>query len=320
MAFSNAIDTSSGNGLATDARTLDSLRANASKDPNKALRGAAQQFESVFMNTLVKSMRDTVPQGELSGGNEAKTYQGMFDQELVASLGKANGGKGVGLADMVVQQLAKGLHVEEPDSARLQKLEAATRGAEDNGADAGTVQKNGRRASFGAVSTATANANATTPATGGAQGFVRQMWNEAREAESRTGVPAQYMIGQAALETGWGKKQIVGRDGTPSHNLFGIKATPDWKGKTVDAVTTEYVNGKAVQRTEKFRAYDSYADSFADYAQIVGNKPRYAAALQQNSARGFATALQSAGYATDPAYADKLTATINTALRLSRTA
>ncbi|WP_028312779.1 flagellar assembly peptidoglycan hydrolase FlgJ [Derxia gummosa] len=311
MAFSNAIDSSTGAGLASDSRSLDSLRAGASKDPHKALRGAAQQFESVFMNTLMKSMRDTVPQGELTGGNETKNWQGMFDQELVASLGKANGGKGVGLADMIVQQLAKGLHTEEPDAARIEKLKEATQAAGDA---AGAAERKAPAAT-GATGTAAAAPQAT-----GAQGFVRQMWSQAREAESRTGVPAQFMIGQAALETGWGKRQITGVDGSQSNNLFGIKATPDWKGRTVDAVTTEYVNGKAVRRTEKFRAYDSYADSFADYAQIVGSKPRYAPVLQQTSARGFATALQSAGYATDPAYADKLTATINTALRLSRTA
>jgi len=306
MTFSKAIDSSTSGGLATDSRSLDSLRVTASKDPHKALRGAAQQFESVFMSTLMKSMRDTVPESELSSGNGAKTYQGMFDQELVASLGKANGGKGVGLADMIVQQLGKGLHVDEPDSERIRKIDVATRAAK---AEADSGDKPAASGATGSGSTGI----------GGARGFVQTMWSEARAAEARTGVPAQYMIGQAALETGWGKKQIVGVDGTPSHNLFGVKATPDWKGKTVDAVTTEFVNGKSVRRTEKFRSYDSYAESFADYAQLVGNKPRYAAALQQTSARGFATALQTAGYATDPAYADKLTATINTALRLSRT-
>jgi flagellar protein FlgJ len=123
------------------------------------------------------------------------------------------------------------------------------------------------------------------------------------------------MLGQAALESGWGRREIKGRDGSTSHNLFGIKAGSDWKGKVVEAVTTEYVNGKAQRRVEKFRAYDSYADSFKDYAKLITNNPRYEKVLASGGdATSFARGLQKAGYATDPNYATKLASIIKKTL------
>jgi flagellar protein FlgJ len=128
-------------------------------------------------------------------------------------------------------------------------------------------------------------------------------------------VPAQFILGQAALESGWGKREIKFADGSTSHNLFGVKATGNWKGPTVEAVTTEYVGGVARKTVEKFRAYSSYAESFADYARLIGNNPRYAATLKSADAAQFAQSLQKAGYATDPNYASKLTAVIQQTLR-----
>ena len=124
---------------------------------------------------------------------------------------------------------------------------------------------------------------------------------------------------QAGHETGWGKSEIRHRDGSNSFNLFGIKATSSWKGKVAEVVTTEYVNGVPRKQVAKFRAYDSYADSFRDYAKLIGNSPRYDKAMDQiGSVHGFATGLQKAGYATDPQYAAKLSRAINTTLQLQR--
>lgn len=125
------------------------------------------------------------------------------------------------------------------------------------------------------------------------------------------------MLGQAALETGWGRREIKGRDGSNSNNLFGIKAGPDWKGRVVETATTEYINGKPQTRVEKFRAYDSYADSFKDYARLLSSNPRYEKALAaagSTDAAGFAMGLQRAGYATDPNYASKLAGIIKRTL------
>jgi flagellar protein FlgJ len=119
------------------------------------------------------------------------------------------------------------------------------------------------------------------------------------------------MLGQAALESGWGKRELKGADGTPSNNLFGIKATGNWSGKVVEAVTTEYVNGIKQKRIEKFRAYDSYADSFKDFANLMRNNTRYENVMANlDNVQGYAKAMQKAGYATDPNYAEKLTSVI----------
>ena len=137
----------------------------------------------------------------------------------------------------------------------------------------------------------------------------------AEEAEQATGVPAKFMMGQAALETGWGRRVIRNQDGSSSNNLFGIKAGPGWKGKVATAVTTEYVNGKPHQRVEKFRAYDNHADAFKDYAKMLSNNPRYEKVLNHGGdASTFAHGLQRAGYATDPQYAAKLSRIIKHSL------
>jgi flagellar protein FlgJ len=166
----------------------------------------------------------------------------------------------------------------------------------------------------------------------GAAGFVQQHQGAASAAEAQTGIPAAFMLGQAAHETGWGRKEIRHADGTPAYNLFGIKAGANWKGPVAEVTTTEYVGGQPHKVVARFRAYGSYADSFADYARLMKESPRYQAVLQGAGepaggrgvgtgprAAAFAQGLQRAGYATDPAYAEKLTRVINTALRVQRT-
>ena len=114
------------------------------------------------------------------------------------------------------------------------------------------------------------------------------------------------MIAQAALETGWGRAELRAADGTPTYNLFGIKAGGGWRGAVAEAVTTEYVDGVAQKTVQRFRAYSSYAEAFRDYAALLSSNPRYAAVLERQDAAGFARGLQRAGYASDPMYAAKL--------------
>ncbi|PWB39835.1 MAG: flagellar assembly peptidoglycan hydrolase FlgJ, partial [Rhodocyclales bacterium] len=139
-----------------------------------------------------------------------------------------------------------------------------------------------------------------------AREFVNRLWSQAGEASRATGIPAHFMIAQAALETGWGRAELRFSDGTPTYNLFGIKAGRGWQGAVAEATTTEYVNGVAQKTVERFRAYSSYAEAFRDYASLLTSNPRYAAVLNQQDAAGFARGLQRAGYATDPMYAAKL--------------
>jgi flagellar protein FlgJ len=169
---------------------------------------------------------------------------------------------------------------------------------------------------------------AGAPAGAAAQGinpsqeeFLRMHQQSAAGAEAQTGIPASFMVAQAAHESGWGRHEIRNADGTSSHNLFGIKAGAGWTGKVAQVTTTEVVDGQPRKVVAKFRAYDSYDESFRDYARLMKNSPRYAGVVAAgSSAQDFAQGLQRAGYATDPAYADKLTRVINTTLRLQRAA
>ena len=116
----------------------------------------------------------------------------------------------------------------------------------------------------------------------------------------------QVLVAQAALETGWGKSEPRRADGSPSFNIFGIKAGAGWRGAAVEATTTEVVGGVAQTRVERFRAYASYEEAFKDYAGLLANNPRYAAVLNTQEPARFARGLQAAGFATDPLYAAKL--------------
>lgn len=162
-----------------------------------------------------------------------------------------------------------------------------------------------------------AAAVAATPAAGAAPlsqtgDFVNRIWSHAVDAARSIGVRPQFMVGQAALESGWGKHEIRNADGSGTHNLFGVKAGRGWNGPSVEKTTTEYVNGVAHKTTAKFRVYASYGEAFKDYAKLIGGNPRYAGVMAQaQDAQGFARGLQQAGYATDPSYADKLVRVIN---------
>lgn len=292
-------------GLALDARSLDALRRDASSDPKAALRQAAGQFEALFIQQLLKSMRDAMPKSGMFDGPGHDTYVGMLDQQLAQSLANRPGG----LAAIIAKQLERNL----------------SRDPRPN--EAGPVQPDS--AAPGAVPAA--RHGSTVPAAGGESrearqqapqlGFVQRMWPHAVAAQRATGVRAAFVVGQAALESGWGRHEIRHADGRSAHNLFGIKAGGGWSGPTVDVATTEYVGGKPVRTVEKFRAYASYAEAFRDWASLLSSNPRYGAVLRDaRSAEGFAQGMQRAGYATDPRYGDKLERTINQTLLFERLA
>lgn len=286
--------------LATDVRGLEALRGRAASDPKAAVKQAARQFEALFMQELMKSMRaTTMASADSLGGSGAGGAMGteMLDQQYAQQLAGLPGGLHEAITRHLERQmgLAPGpIPVTGSANNTVQPL--------DNNRPTRVPQK-------------------------GAAGFVEQHQEAARAAEAKTGIPATFMIAQAAHETGWGRKEINHADGSPSYNLFGIKAGANWKGPVAEITTTEYVNGQARKVVARFRAYSSYAESFADYARLMQDSPRYAAItgraakgqLQgQAGAAAFAQGLQRAGYATDPAYADKLTRVINTTLRLQR--
>ncbi|MFZ3019229.1 MAG: flagellar assembly peptidoglycan hydrolase FlgJ [Gallionella sp.] len=268
--------------LALDSRNLEQLRAQAKQSPDQALKAAAQQFESVFLNMMLKSMREATPQEGMFDNEQTRMFTGMLDQQLAQNMAS----RGVGLADIMVQQLSRNM-AGQPETGKPATLPASS------GAQPPVVQ--GMSALPSAYSE---NAQ---------QNFVDRMSPFAMQASRASGVPAQLILGQAALESGWGKREIRMPDGSNSFNLFGIKATSGWNGKVAEVMTTEYRNGIAYKQVERFRAYSSYAEAFQDHANLIGNNPRYAEVMQQaGSPAGMATAIQRAGYATDPHYADKL--------------
>ena len=259
--------------LAIGAQGLDKLRLQSKQSPDQALKGAAQQFEQVFLNMMLKSMREATPQEGMFDNEQTKMFTGMLDQQLAQRM---SSGHGVGLAAVMVRQLQHS----------------------SMGADAAAPGVSGAGVKTSIPSAYNENFQ---------QDFVKKLMPHAEQASEATGVPAHLMVGQAALESGWGRREIKMADGTNSHNLFGIKAGASWNGKVAEVMTTEYHNGVAHKQVEKFRAYDSYADGFKDYANTLSNNPRYSEVLKRgDSAQGFATALQQAGYATDPHYAEKL--------------
>jgi flagellar protein FlgJ len=299
--------------FALDVQSIDGLRTQAKHEPDKALRSAAQQFEALFMSMMMKSMRDAVPQGGMLDSNETRMYTSMLDQQLAQSMAK----KGVGLADVMVRQLER--------SALLEGKQPSATSAVEQLLGAPTTSSPPTSVEQTPAVTAPAATEAPAPQSRGVLGsafssakeFVNKLWPHAVQASRETGIPARFILGHAALESGWGKNEIRNADGTPSHNLFGIKAGRNWPGPVAKTHTTEYVDGVAQRSVEKFRSYGSYAQALRDYANTLLNNPRYAGVVDKGtSAASFAKGLQQAGYATDPAYADKLQRVINgTALR-----
>lgn len=272
--------------FALDAQSLGELRLSARRDPQAALEAAARQFEALFMNLLLKSMREATPQDGPFDSEQTRLYTSMLDQQLAQNLSS----RGVGLAEIMIRQLTQSrLHDAARDAAGA-AVPARTEAAAPSAPEAGK----GREAE-------------AAPLSGLQPDFVNRLLPDAQAASRATGIPAHFMLGQAALESGWGQRELRGPDGAPSYNLFGIKAGRNWNGAVVEAVTTEYVNGVPHKTVERFRAYASYAEGFRDYAGLLKNNPRYAAVLESgDDATGFAWGLQQAGYATDPRYAEKL--------------
>jgi flagellar protein FlgJ len=423
------------NRFALDVQGLDGLKAAAGRSPEAGAKVVAKQFDAVFLQMMLKSMRDATPTEGPFDSHDSATYTSMLDQQLAQHLSS----KGVGVADEMLKQLLRNGNLGEAGAAGAVGDVAGTgrgldrvagtpgAGAADRGrvaersAISGAVlamagrgnapsfadgnlpmgqvagnlpigpafgglpmgsrnampmsapavmaaqalatamsegggmgaMSDGGSANADALSAALNDASPTVatgavtpdyrtlatlanaylnPAANGALAhakgfahhmveppvrsntgsaradrFIDRLAEPARAASAATGIPARFIIGQAALESGWGNKEIKHYNGATSHNVFGIKATGDWKGPTITAITTEYVNGQPQRVPAKFRAYGSYAEAMTDYAKVLRSNPRYATVLASaHDVNGFAHGMQKAGYATDPQYAQKL--------------
>lgn len=317
--------------FALDVQAVNGLRAESKKTGEAGLEAAARQFEALFLNMLLKSMRDATPKDDLMESEQSRLYLSMLDQQFSQTMAA----RGIGLAEIMVRQLR---HAAPPDPAEKAQAPQNPGGhSMDRSAPSSPAEAGKHPGLRGYAPTVEMQERLHQPGSGEGQSYPSRLEQEgsqasevpahvsefkakvgayAQEVSQATGIPVRFMLGQAALESGWGKRELRATDGTPSHNLFGIKAGAGWKGPIVEAVTTEYINGIAHKRVEKFRAYPSYAEAFRDYANLLSANPRYTEVLRQAverlDAEGFAHALQRAGYATDPAYGDKIGRIIKT--------
>jgi flagellar protein FlgJ len=293
-----------------DVSGLAALKRQAKAGDPAANKAVAKQFEAFFLQMVLKSMRDATPREGLFDSDQTRMYESLLDQQLAQVLGGGN--RGTGLAAMIEAQLARQNQDPKPfDGPLLLHPAAPTYQLQQEQAlplPRGVAPAFIPLQQIPAGTTAVPPAPTLTPSAAAAaqRGFVERLLPAALSAERSTGIPAHFMVAQAALETGWGKSEISRADGSPSFNIFGIKAGPNWRGPTVDAATTEVIAGLAQTRVERFRAYGSYAEAFRDYTNVLVSNPRYAAVLGAQEPARFAQGLQAAGYATDPSYAAKL--------------
>ena len=290
-----------------------------SPTPRSRIDTAARELETQFAQLLIKSMRATSIGDPLAGDNS--TYRDMYDQQLARELTK---GRGLGLAPIIARQLERSLPsspqaasdgMSSPMALPAPASPMALPLAPSNGVSLPALD-------IPTVAPPQASAEACDPNApldcSSPEAFVRSVWPHAQRAANELGVSPKALVAQAALETGWGRR-LAGGEGASSNNLFGIKAGGRWSGARVNADTHEYVDGVRRNERASFRAYGSAGESFADYARLMGNNRYAGARAAGHDTRRYAQALQSAGYATDPSYAAKITAiaegpTLNRAL------
>lgn len=327
--LSNSPSLSGMQSLAADARSLGALKMEADKATPHSIRETAKQFESLFMRELIKSMREATMKSGMLDNPGSDLGADLLDQQLAVSMSGQPGG----LSDLIAQQLARQMGVEMPATSSvgstglngpvdpaMGNVIAPERLATSRGESAAATSLRALEPQrTPTTSSATNPATRTAPAGRAQADFVARHSATANQVERSSGIPTSFMLGQAGHETGWGRREITTASGENSFNLFGIKAGPGWSGKVAEVTTTEYVNGVAQKKVAKFRAYDSFEDSFKDYARLITNSPRYAQVrTQTGSVAGYANGLQQAGYATDPDYASKLSRAINSTLQLRR--
>lgn len=314
--------------FALDVQGVQRLRHSAARDPHSGLEEASRQFEALFLQVMLKSMRDATPKSDLFSSQQSQFYESLMDQQWAQHLA----GQGFGLAEQLTAQLRDQLPPEHGNSSDFEALVAGIPRGEAvslTGREISMTARPDRTAEAAPASGMRADANDQPPPsrpdhpwataarvrentvpTGEApdhvRNFVERMAEPARRASAASGVPHELILAQAALETGWGRHGITTADGRDSHNMFGIKAGGNWRGESTEVITHEYVGGRRLRMAQSFRVYESLEAAFTDYAQLLAGNPRYAGVLSAADPREAAFALQQGGYATDPHYADKL--------------
>ncbi len=282
----------------TDFQGVARLKAAAQADSAGALDEVAQQFEALFMQMMLKSMRDANLSEGLLDNDQSRFYRDMYDQQLAIHVTR-NGG--LGLADVLKRQLGG-------DGGGAGAVSGMTLNDYRRQPVAGAPVPTRAAASTPTAAPSPRDVSPEPEELGSPGEFLRRLWPLAREAAAKLGQEPDVLLAQAALETGWGRNMIRTPDGASSFNLFGIKADSRWPGERVTVPTLEFEQGVAVRRKATFRAYGSFAESFRDYADFVLTNSRYRPALEAGDGRIYLASLQESGYATDPRYAEKILA------------
>ncbi|MGJ0578416.1 flagellar assembly peptidoglycan hydrolase FlgJ [Xenorhabdus bovienii] len=289
---------------AYDVNSLHSLKAKLSQEPQQGLRQVAQELEGVFVQMMLKSMRSSLPQDGILSSDQTRFYTSMYDQQIAQNLSQ----KGLGFADMIVKQFSNANSVASEQAGTVpmpldkEFLQTLPKQALEQFMRRTMTAPFASAASKGSVQAKSLPVSSTD--------FVSMLSLPAQIASQQSGIPHLLIIAQAALESGWGQREILTAEGKPSHNLFGIKAGKNWKGAVTNIMTTEYIEGEPKKMHDSFRVYGSYREAITDYVKLLTENPRYAKVAQSTTAEQGAYSLQSAGYATDPGYAKKLVSLI----------
>ncbi|MEN8179482.1 MAG: flagellar assembly peptidoglycan hydrolase FlgJ [Pseudomonadota bacterium] len=290
-----------------DFQGLAALKHQARQDQAGSLDKVAKQFESLFVQMMVKQMRQASFGGGLLDSDKTRFYQDMYDKQLSLHLSESGG---IGIGEMLSKQLAKEQQSEQPGMIQGTAIAPS--------ADLADYRNNPvspairylsvkLRESVNAPESSEIKPSSPVQSLDSPEKFVKSLWSAAEQAASTIGLPTEALLAQAALETGWGNHVMSAGNGKSSHNLFGIKADQRWDGDQVRRDTLEYENGVAIRKRDAFRAYRSYDESFQDYVAFLQSSPRYAEALAKgHDSQAYFSALQDAGYATDPKYAEKI--------------
>ncbi|WP_412852475.1 flagellar assembly peptidoglycan hydrolase FlgJ [Ectothiorhodospira shaposhnikovii] len=301
----------------TDMHGLAELRARTQSGSAEASDEVARQFEALFIQQMLKSMRAAMPTDGGLTGEHTRFFQGMFDQQIALDMARGNG---IGLREQVMRELTGiGADAGSMSTGALNMpvhripvvrsaIEAAAMTGASKASEAATVKDAARASKVTRAARAGDGTAAEGPwSPGSPREFIRDLWPHAQQAARALGVAPEVLVAQSALETGWGRHVIRHGDGRSSHNLFGIKADRRWEGERAHVQTLEYVNDVPELQRAAFRSYGSLAESFADYVNFLQTNPRYRQALEvAGDAEAYVRGLQAAGYATDPAYADKI--------------
>ncbi len=274
----------------TSFQGLDALQYDAKAHPELAKKEVSQQFESLLVQMLLKSMRDTNKEftSDLMHSDQSALYEDLYDKQLALVLSKSGMGIAKSIEDYIDRNQFQSVQpsdeippAPQPPALLTQPLKLESQAASP----------------IVAAATPFDNTN----------DFIKNLWDSAKEAAHLIGVDPKLLLAQAALETNWGKNIVSHEGGGSTHNLFNIKADSSWHDKSASLDTIEQRDNVLVKEKSKFRSYDSYLDSFIDYADFLKQNNRYTEALSNASdPTKFARSLQDANYATDTLYSEKI--------------